>query len=128
MCGSRPKLKKKQSQSQRSKAEERFRSLFDNFSSPQDNPQEEYQFHPVRRWRFDFAWPERLIALEIEGWGRHQRFVGYRNDCEKYLEAALLGWTVLRLTTQQVTPETVVRIARFIEAFPPTAGGAAGRQ
>lgn len=27
----------------------------------------EFRFHPSRRWRFDRAWRERLLAVEIEG-------------------------------------------------------------
>ena len=27
----------------------------------------EYRFHPTRKWRFDYAWPENKIALEVEG-------------------------------------------------------------
>ena len=64
---------------------------------------EEHRFHPDRRWRFDFAWPDKMIALEIEGgaWtqGRHTRGKGYEGDCEKYSEAAILGWKVIRATT-----------------------------
>lgn len=63
-------------------------------------PQREYQFHPKRRWKFDFAWPQLMIAVEIEGGtytgGRHVRPEGFRKDCEKYNAAALMGWMVLR--------------------------------
>ena len=62
----------------------------------------EYKFHPRRRWRFDFAWPEHLVAVEIEGgifnYGRHNRPLGYQNDCEKYNAATVRGWRVLRFT------------------------------
>jgi hypothetical protein len=65
-------------------------------------PVREHCFAPPRRWRFDYAWPRRRIALEIEGgtWagGRHVRGRGYEADCEKYSEAALRGWRVLRVT------------------------------
>lgn len=62
----------------------------------------EYQFHGERGWRLDFAWPERLVALEVEGWGRHQQREGYRKDCEKYSEAAILGWRVLRVVAWEM--------------------------
>lgn len=66
-------------------------------------PIPEHRFAPPRRWRFDYAWPERHLALEIEGgiWtaGRHVRPKGYERDCEKYNAAALAGWMVLRVTT-----------------------------
>lgn len=66
----------------------------------------EYRFHPVRKWRFDFAIPDRLIGIEIEGgtWvaGRHNRGSGFEADCVKYSEAAVLGWRIIRATTDQV--------------------------
>lgn len=66
--------------------------------------QREVKFHPDRRWRFDFVINK--IAVEIEGgiWnnGRHNRGKGFESDCEKYAEAACLGWTVLRFTGSQV--------------------------
>lgn len=65
-------------------------------------PIREYRFAPPRRWRFDYAWLPQRLALEVEGgiWigGRHVRGRGYENDCEKYSEAALRGWRVLRVT------------------------------
>src|ERR1017187_9921991 len=70
------------------------------------NPHREYKFHPTRRWRFDFAFLDVLVATEVEGgvWtgGRHGTGVGFTSDCEKYAEAALLGWRVLRFTPEQV--------------------------
>ncbi len=69
-------------------------------------PHREYMFHATRRWRFDFAWPDRRLALEVEGGafsqGRHARGTGFTEDCEKYSEAALAGWIVLRATTAMV--------------------------
>lgn len=71
-------------------------------------PQREFRFAPPRRWRMDYAWPEILLYLEVEGgtWvtggGRHSRGVGMRGDAEKYNAAALLGWTCLRATTDMV--------------------------
>lgn len=70
-------------------------------------PFAELKFHPDRKWKFDFAWPERKLAMEVEGitggkGGRHQRRDGYRGDCEKYAEALCLGWRVLRVTPAQL--------------------------
>jgi hypothetical protein len=64
------------------------------------------KFHPIRKWRADFLWPARHLIVEVEGgtWsgGRHVRGTGYADDCEKYNEAAILGYSVLRFTSQQV--------------------------
>ena len=61
---------------------------------------EEFRFHPTRKWRFDFAWPHARLAVEVEGgvWnrGRHTRGSGFVPDCEKYNEAVMHGWRVLR--------------------------------
>lgn len=69
-------------------------------------PVTEFAFCQGRKWRFDFAWPSRLIAAECEGatWvrGRHTRGMGFENDCEKYAEATLLGWKVFRFTARQI--------------------------
>jgi very-short-patch-repair endonuclease len=66
----------------------------------------EYRFHPERRWRFDFAWPDKKVALEVEGgtWsnGAHTRGKHFESDCEKYNEAAIAGWHVIRVTTDMV--------------------------
>lgn len=61
---------------------------------------EEHRFHATRKWRFDFAWPDQKVALEVEGGvfsgGRHVRGVGFKKDCEKYNAAVVDGWRVLR--------------------------------
>lgn len=60
----------------------------------------EFRFHPVRRWRFDYAFPKFKVALEVEGgvWtgGRHVSPKGFLGDMEKYNTAAVMGWRVLR--------------------------------
>lgn len=69
-------------------------------------PEREYRFMPERRFRADFAYPDRRILIEVEGGvyskGRHVRGSGYTADCEKYTLAALEGWIVLRFTSEHV--------------------------
>ena len=72
-------------------------------------PETQYRFHPTRKWSFDFAWPDKLLYLEVEGGifkrngsGRHTRGKGFERDCVKYSEACILGWRGLRVTTDHV--------------------------
>lgn len=69
-------------------------------------PEAEYRFHPVRRWRFDFCWPDAKIALEIQGgiWsgGRHSRGSGLVKEHEKLNAAAHAGYRIFYTTPQDV--------------------------
>lgn len=69
-------------------------------------PQEEYKFLGDRKFRFDFAWTDKLLAMEVEGgvWvnGRHTRGSGFVKDMEKYNLATINGWRILRFTPQQL--------------------------
>lgn len=58
-----------------------------------------------------------MTMIELEGgtWSRwkrsrHTTAAGYAADCEKYSTAALLGYTVVRLTSDMVGEEWVGRI------------------
>jgi len=71
--------------------------------------QTEYRFHPTRRWRFDFAWPQKMVAVECDGiiWkacgGRHNTDA----DREKINTAVSMGWRVLRFSGKQIRNEPV---------------------
>lgn len=79
---------------------------------PVNLPVREFRFHEKRMWKFDFAWPEHKLAVEIEGGvfkaGRHSRGAGYEKDAEKYNTAAKMGWTVLRYSTDMVYAGTAI--------------------
>ena len=90
-------------------------------------PETEYRFAPPRRWRFDFAWPDLRLAVELDGGthtgGRHVRAAGYEADCDKLNAAALAGWLVLRFTARQVHEGLAVQtIERALDQLMLTAG------
>ncbi|MEL3922119.1 hypothetical protein V1481_02005 [Aeromonas enteropelogenes] len=70
------------------------------------DPVTELLFHPKRKWRFDYAWPDHMIALEVHGGiysgGRHTRGRGFIEDRCKMNEASLLGWIVLEITPEHI--------------------------
>lgn len=87
---------------QASVLEERFATLWQDAGGVP--LQREVRFHPTRRWRFDFADPERKIAYEVQG-GLYQAQSGHRShdgvkrDAEKLNSAQMLGWRVFQITS-----------------------------
>lgn len=75
-------------------------------------PVQEVVFARPRRWRFDLCWEAEKLACEVEGavyrQGRHVRGSGFTKDCEKYAEAVLRGYRVLRVTSGQVKDGTAL--------------------
>lgn len=73
-----------------------------------------------RRWRFDWAWPDAMVAVECEGgiWrrggGAHSHPINIMRDLEKGNAAVLLGWAVLRYTPEQMLA-AVPAIVSFIQ-------------
>lgn len=65
----------------------------------------ECKFHPIRKWRWDWADIKNKIAIEIQGgvWigGRHTSGSGFVKDMEKYNAGVILGWRLLAYTPQQ---------------------------
>lgn len=69
-------------------------------------PDPEWVFAMPRRWRFDFAWPDKKVALEVDGgmWvqGRHSRGSGLLLEHEKMNAAASRNWLIFRTTPKGV--------------------------
>jgi hypothetical protein len=75
-------------------------------------PVTEHKFHPTRKWRFDYAFPDSMVAVEVEGgvWtgGRHTSGAGFIKDMEKYNTALLHGWRVYRVTPKTLTSRDTI--------------------
>lgn len=63
---------------------------------------EEFKFSKTRKFKADYAIPDKMILIEFEGIisgkSRHTTITGYTGDCNKYNLAAILGYRVLRYT------------------------------
>ena len=85
------------------------------------DPVTEHRFHPTRKWRFDYAWPDHKIAVEIEGgiWmkgrGAHSWPVNIIRDMEKQNEAGKLGWRIFRFQPKDLKNGTAM--AFMIDVF-----------
>lgn len=98
-----------------------FETLWRQLGGPDMEP--EYRFHADRKWRFDFAHPSTLVAVELEGGvhtnGRHVRAAGFIGDCHKYNAATADGWAVFRLTADMLRDdpiqhlEPIMRVIRY---------------
>ena len=62
----------------------------------------EFEFDKVRKFRFDWALPDLMVAIEYEGIfsekSGHTSLTGYKKDVVKYNLATKLGWKILRYT------------------------------
>jgi len=101
-----------------SRLEKRFETLWRPLGGPE--LEREFRFHPLRKWRADFAHLPSRTLIEIEGgiYGncRHNRAAGFAADLEKYLEASLDGWRVVRLGPKELTAECLGRLIALIQA------------
>ena len=109
---------KKQQRKKRDREKPKPSDVFDiqckNFGLPPYAREGMFAKKIGREWRFDFCWQQYMIAVEIEGLvvgilggrlvvtGRHASITGFREDCEKYASATMLGWSVVRFEQQQV--------------------------
>lgn len=64
--------------------------------------EEEFKFHPERKWRFDWAIESMKLAIEYNGImsdkSRHTTVSGYTGDMNKINSAQAMGWRIIQLT------------------------------
>jgi hypothetical protein len=70
-------------------------------------PTPEYRFAAPRLFRFDFAWPRAMLAIEVDGGlfvnGGHNRGAALLKQYEKQNLGVLLGWKILRYSPDQLS-------------------------
>ena len=87
----------------------------------------QFKFHVERKWRFDFAFPDVLVCVDVDGGvfaaengteaGRHARGAGIVAGFEKRNAAAELGYLVLCYGPPQVkSGEAALQIERIVNA------------
>jgi very-short-patch-repair endonuclease len=62
----------------------------------------------------DFAWPDRRVGVEVDGWEPHRHRSAWDHDHDKinaYLEA---GWRVLFVTSNSRRPDVIRQLRSFI--------------
>lgn len=116
--------------------------LIHGLKEPVFQPVKEFRFADdvLRGWRFDYAFTNHRVAVELEGgtfsrrpvrcrcgkvtyvnsMSRHTTAQGHHDDCDKYNYAASQGWLVLKFTAHHVKNSgraVVRRIANLLKTI-----------
>lgn len=67
------------------------------------------------RYRVDFAWPERRLYLEGNGFGWHQLSTDLDGDATRQNELVLDGWTPIELTWRMTDQVIETTLRRFMQ-------------
>lgn len=99
--------------------ESRFMWAWSRWGDPAlPKPTLEFRFHPTRKWRWDAAWPQYKVAVDIQGGtfihGKHSRGGRQTDDFDKMNAAAQLGWCVIHLDTTMLTKQQI-RLRKTID-------------
>jgi hypothetical protein len=78
---------------------------------PPDQLQYEIIDRNGRRWRVDFAWPGRKVAVEYDGFDFHSDTEKFRRDRQKRAALQELGWSVVSVVFDDVRyqPQDMLR-------------------
>jgi very-short-patch-repair endonuclease len=82
----------------RSELEERFLKLCDDHGISRPNVNTRIEGREV-----DFAWPDRRLIVEVDGYAYHRSPTAFEDDRERDVNLVLAGWRVLRFTWAQIT-------------------------
>jgi very-short-patch-repair endonuclease len=66
--------------------------------------------YPIGGYKVDFAFPDRKVVIEVDGWAFHSDPEAFAKDRKRQNAIALLGWQVLRFTWLDLTeyPQRVI--------------------
>ena len=87
-------------------------------------PQREFKAIPNRRFRWDMAWPECRILVEVQGaiWvkGGHSTGKGITRDCEKLNLANNAGYHCYAFTAEMIKDGSALETLRIAHVqYPP---------
>jgi len=78
----------------------------------------QYEIWDGRRWRrFDLAYPNQRLAVEVDGWERHGTRSSFQDDRARDRALQLRGWRVLRYTWDDVTEGGKEMVAEIQQAL-----------
>jgi very-short-patch-repair endonuclease len=63
-----------------------------------------------RRYRIDLAYPEKKLAIELDGWDTHRHRSAFDEDRARANELVVAGWHVLRFTSTMTNDQAVATV------------------
>jgi hypothetical protein len=70
-----------------------------------------------RRVRFDVAYPDQRVAVELDGWGPHYGLDRWQSDHDRHNATELSGWLVIRFTWTDLKQRPVYVAVTLAEAL-----------
>jgi hypothetical protein len=96
-----------------SELEARVRRIIDRAGLPVPTQQHRVQFGP-QKYRIDFAWPDRLVYLEGNGFGCHSIVTDLDRDARRQNELVLDGWRPIEITWRMTDDDIAITLRRFL--------------
>jgi hypothetical protein len=97
--------------------EARIARIIDTHGLPRPSHQHRVNYGRVR-YRLDFAWPDRRLYLEGNGFGAHQLATDLDSDARRQNNLVLDGWVPIEITWRMSDVEIATTIRKFL-ALPP---------
>lgn len=96
-----------------SELEGRIARIIDAYGLPRPAHQHRVRYGK-NRYRIDFAWPDRRLYLEGNGFGSHMLATDLDSDARRQNELVLDGWTPIEITWRMTDAEIAATIRRFL--------------
>lgn len=81
-------------------------------------PEREFKAIPHRKYRWDFAWPEARLLVEVQGGvfgrGGHSTGIGITRDADKLNNATLHAWRSLVFTSVHIKDGSAVELIKEV--------------
>ena len=80
-----------------------------------ENPVLQYQLidRDGKVWRVDFAWPDRMVAVEYDGFDWHSSPEALRHDRQKRAALEEVGWRVVSIVSDDVRRQPMAMVRRI---------------
>ncbi len=105
-----------------SRLEVKLARLLRTSSLPKPEPQ-----HRVGRYRLDFAWPNRRLGCECDGFEHHGARLAWKRDRGRLAEIEAADWRIVHVTWDDVMHRPDQTMQRVALALRPAAAETAGR-